>query len=110
MTELLDVLSAKQQMIVELQRIERGLDPFRTQDPEQRSWRSPDERTRCAEQLNRCEALLAEIVRQEKHSERDLIRRRDEAAARLEGVHAASQARGAYLARQPAASGLDLTS
>ncbi len=111
MSELLDVLAAKQQMLVELQRIERGLDPFRDQDPDARLWRSPDDRRRCAEQLARCEALLAEIVIQEKRSETDLIHRRDEAARRLQGVHTAAQARDAYMARpQQAAAGLDLTS
>jgi hypothetical protein len=61
--------------------------------------------------LARCEALLAEIVSQEKQSERDLLRRRDEAAQRLQGVHSAAQARSAYAASaQPASAGLDMTS
>ncbi len=111
MSELLDVLAAKQQLLVELQRVERGLDPFRGQDPDARPWRSPEDRRRCAEQLARCEALLAEIVSQEKESERDLLRRRDEAAQRLQGVHTAAQARSAYAgAVQSASSGLDMTS
>ncbi len=110
MDELLDVLAAKQQLLVELQRIERGLDPFRGQDPEARAWRSPDDRQRCAEELARCDALLAEIMAQEKQSEQELIRRRDEAARRLQGAHTAAQARQAYAAGPPAPAGLDLTS
>jgi hypothetical protein len=96
MTTLLDLLAAKQRTLNQLQRVERALDPFRGQDPETRPWRSPDDRAACAEQLAQCEALLGEIVSQEKLSETQLVRRRDEAAARLQGAHLASHARGAY--------------
>jgi len=99
MTTLLDLLAAKQRAIVQLQRIERALDPFRGQDPQQRRWRSPQDRQACAEQMQQCETLLREIIGQEKQSEGALIRRRDEAALRLRGVHLAGQARGAYTAQ-----------
>ena len=95
-TRLLDLLSAKQGAMAELQRIERALDPFRSQLPDARRWRTSETRRQCAEQLATCEGLLREIVEQEKQSESELVRRRDEAAARLQGAHAASQARGAY--------------
>ena len=44
MTQLLDLLAAKQQMLNDLQRIERGLDPFRSQDPDLRQWPNPESR------------------------------------------------------------------
>jgi hypothetical protein len=111
MTELLDVLAAKQHVLMELQRIESRLDPFRAQDPESRRWRSPDQRQKCARQVAECETLLARIVSQEKQSERELIRRRDDAAVRLQGAHLASQARGAYAEESPCdVSRLDLLS
>ena len=97
MTSLMDVLAAKQRPLVTLQRIERALDPFRNQDPEQRDWRSAADRAQCAEQIKQCEILLAEIVSQEKCCEAALIRRRDETAARLQGAHLAGHARHAYL-------------
>ena len=97
MTSLMDILAAKQRPLVTLQRIERALDPFRSQDPERRDWRSAGDRAQCAEQLKQCETLLAEIVSQEKCCEAALICRRDEAAARLQGAHLAGHARHAYL-------------
>ena len=63
-----------------------------------RRWRSPEDRSRCAGQLQECETLLGEIVSQEKCSEGELIHRRDKAATRLQGVHLAGQVRGAYTA------------
>ncbi len=98
MTALLDVLAAKQRTLLKLQQIERALDPFRDQDPERRRWRTPEDRRKCAEVLEQCEVLLGEIVNQEKCSEGSLTRRRDEAAGRLQGVHRAGVARGAYAA------------
>lgn len=97
-TGLLDVLSAKQRPLIELQRIERALDPFRGQDPEKRRWRTPADRAACARLVEECETMLSEIVRREKQCESVLTRQRDEAAVRLQGFHVAGQACGAYTA------------
>ncbi len=111
MTDLLDLLAAKQRVLADLQRVQRALAPFGGQDPESRQWHNPEQRRQCAEKLEQCEALLREIVEQERESERELVSRRDKAAAQLQGVHAASQARGAYAGRaQVAPRHLDLTS
>lgn len=96
MTVLLDLLATKQRSLIELQRIERALDPFRDQPVDERRWATPAARQDCAERLRRCESLLQEIVGQEQESERRMVRRRDEAAARLQTVHCAGVARGAY--------------
>ena len=99
MTGLLDVLTAKQRSLDKLQQIERSLDPFRDQDPAQRRWRTAEDRRLCTEQLEQCERLLAEIISQEKCSEGTLLKRRDEAANRLQSAHLAGQAREAYTAQ-----------
>lgn len=96
-TGVLDVLSAKQDVLVRLQSIERALDPFRHDDPEARQWSAPERRQLCAQQLQRCEELLGEILAQERQSEQELIRRRDETAEQLQGMHTAGHARGAYI-------------
>lgn len=96
MGKLLDVLSAKQRVLNNLQHIERALDPFRDQDPETRTWQNVEARADCARMLDECEILLKETVEQERQSEAALTVRRDEAAVRLHGAHAAGRARGAY--------------
>ncbi len=96
MARLLDVLAAKQRVLNDLQRVERALDPFRDQDPETRLWRSAEARADCARLLDECERLLRETVEQERQSEAALTVRRDEAAVKLHGAHAAGRARGAY--------------
>lgn len=96
--QLLGVLAAKQQWLNGLQDVERQLAPFRHQDPERRRWRSPEDRRRARESAERCEALLREIVLLERECESELIRRRDAAARRLQGIHAGAQAGQAYSA------------
>jgi ADP-ribose pyrophosphatase YjhB (NUDIX family) len=111
MSQLLVLLSAKQELLSRLQVIERQLDPFRGQPPEQRQWSSPAGRSRCGQLLDRCEALLAEIVGQEKQSEQQLRTYRDEIGAQLAGANSAGRARHAYVAEQAVhVSQLDLTS
>jgi flagellar biosynthesis/type III secretory pathway chaperone len=110
-TQLLKVLAAKQQVFARLQQTEGQLDPFRDQRPEDRRWASPADRQRCAQLIERSEALFREILAQEKLGEQLLGERRDEAALRLHQAHAASQARGAYAAAaRTTRSQLDLSS
>ena len=111
MTALLDVLAAKQRLLERLQSVERELDPFRSQSPQSRKWRTELHRQRCSKQIDVCEALLSEIIQQEKLGESELVRRRDAAATRLDGAHRAGRARGAYMATETQEAGrLDLAS
>ena len=99
MAQLLKLLAAKQQLLGQLQQIEKALDPFRGQKPEARTWRSSELRDQCADLLRRCETLLAAIVARENEGQARLRGRRDEAAAQLQGHHDANRARGAYVAQ-----------
>lgn len=111
MTSLLEILSGKQRLLEDVQLIERALDPYRAERPESRRWRSEEDRRHCAAQVAHCDALYGEIVQHEKESERKLTLRRDEAAARLEGMHYGNHARGAYASEgQQHVSQFDLTS
>jgi hypothetical protein len=97
-TALLDVLSVKQKPLRDIQRIEKALDPYRGQDPEQRPWRSAEDRADCAQMVQQCDALLKEIVAEEKRCEEIMVRKRDAAAVRLQQLRSAGQAQGAYAA------------
>lgn len=108
---LLKILAGKQQLLGDLQTIERGLDPFRHQQPDQRHWPDPAERERCARLAADSDLLLGEIFQLEQRSAGGLQQRRDAAAERLQGLHSAQEARGAYLDHPYArtASQLDLS-
>ncbi len=111
MSRLLSVLATKQQQLDELQQLEKQIDPFRDQDPDQRIWRSTADRDRCRQVAERCESLLREIMLMEKQCESDLIIRRDETAELLQGTHTATEARTAYSQpNYPTIGQLDVTS
>lgn len=108
---LLSVLTAKQTLLTELQKVERELEPYRQQDPEARQWRSFAEREECRQRAAHCEAVLREIVHIEQQDEAELRQRRAAAAARLQGTHDTAQATRAYLGPPiPFPTSLDLTS
>ena len=110
-TALLDILASKQRVIIELQDVEKALSPFRNQDPDRRQWRDPQSRERCARQLAECETLMGRIMSEERKSESEMVRRRDETAKQLQGVHQAGRARGAYAVQaQSAPRQIDLSS
>ena len=110
MTRLMKLLATKQNLLHELQHLEQQLDPFRSQDPDDRQWRSPQRRQQTREMATRCESLLNEIMLVEKQCEGELIVRRDAAVTRLEGIHTLTQATTAYLSNAPTYHQLDLSS
>lgn len=112
MTGLMNVLAVKQLLINQLTDLEQRLNPFRDQDPDQRVWRSHEERTRCRQMSERCAAMLQEVMLIEKQCEGELRTRRDDVAHRLDTSHFAAEARAAYVdfGHSVPAGQLDLTS
>jgi predicted Zn-dependent protease len=97
---LLKLLAAKQYLIAALQQVQRELAPFHEEDPDQRAWRTPEDRARCARQADECNDLLAEVIALEKQSTERMAARRQEMADQLRQVHAAGQVRTAYEAQR----------
>lgn len=95
-TDLLRLLSAKQQLIDALVATERELDAYRLDDPAQRSWASPEARAACASDANDCQRLYDQIVSLEKEQETQLGERRDGIAEQLRAVQSAQMVRQSY--------------
>jgi hypothetical protein len=107
---LMRALSDKSRMVNALCDAERRLDPYRAEDPVQRSWPDTELHQRCRRLTTECGELLAEIVRIEQQSETLLTRRRDEAKSRLQGMHTTAAAHAAYLsAETTTANALDIS-
>ena len=109
---LLSLLAIKQPLLGELQRLERELDPFREQDPQQRVWRCSEDRRRCQVIADRAAQLLQEVMQLERQAETAMIAQRDQTALQLQTSGHAIAARQAYAATPsfPSASQLDLLS
>ncbi len=100
-TRLLTLLSAKQKLVVDLQRMERQIDPYRDEDPQQRRWKSPEVRQRCRQAVERSETLLGEIVLLEKQCAAQLEQRQNATAQNLNDLQHAAAARTAYAQDDP---------
>lgn len=110
-SQLTKVLSTKQRLLDMLSDLERELAPFRNEPPEFRVWASDAAREACRRHADDCAALLAEVMQLEREGERAMIRRRDETARLLSGMHVTAAAHSAYVADdRPASLGLDLVS
>jgi flagellar biosynthesis/type III secretory pathway chaperone len=99
-TELLRIASAKQQLIVALQMIEKRLAPFHDQPPESRAWASPEARARCAADAEVCRRLMQEVMALEQDGERQVTERRDGVAAQLRMAAQGGRVREAYQANR----------
>jgi hypothetical protein len=93
---LLQLLGGKQQLITGLQVLERGLDAFRSEDPDARQWASAAQRAACKADSDACNALLAEVIATEQAHERQMTDRRDDLAKRLHQAQSAHAASSAY--------------
>lgn len=102
---LMRVLSIKQTLLRALQQLDRQLDPFREEDPEQRPWPSDEAREQTRQVAVSCESLRQRIIAMEKESEALLTQRRQATADQLEQLNAARQATSAYV--QPPTPGLN---
>ena len=100
-SKLLRVLSAKQPLAEELQRVDGELAPYREEDPEQRVWSSPAARQQCQADVVACEELLTNVLKLEQTSEAALIAQRDETSRQLEQLDAAQNATQAYGGYEP---------
>jgi len=99
-TALLKLLAAKQHLIVALQTLERELKPYYAENPDHRVWRSPADRTQCAQLASECNTMLEEIVAIEKQGAEQMDARKNEVAEQLQQAHAASHVRSAYQAQR----------
>lgn len=96
MAELIRMIAGKQQLINALQSIERGLNPFRGQDPESRVWKSPADRAACAQDSNACGELVQKLFAMEQESEKTLTERRDVVSDQLRKTRSTKHAVNAY--------------
>jgi len=100
MVDLTALLERKQKTFKLLEQVERALDPFRDEEPEDRVWESQQLREETAAKISECEELLRETFERDKESEEMLSESRDEAAQKLRGLAAAGPAKNAYIEDQ----------
>jgi hypothetical protein len=110
-SSLLETLTAKQAWLGELQKLDTELAPYHGEDPESRSWESPEHRQQCQKDAAQCEAILAKLMEIEAVAQAQLGQRKEEVSQRLDSGHKQAEAGRAYLsAANVSSSQLDLAS
>lgn len=105
-TALVSLLAVKQRLLDTLSALEERLDPYRSQDPQDRTWRTSTDRAHCAEVAERSRTLLDEIMSLDQRGMELLQARQQQTLRMIHAAHDAAHARTAYFEHQlgPAAS------
>lgn len=93
---LLGLLGLKQKFLGELGNIERELDPFRNEKPEDRVWTEESKRERCEATIKYCEELLAYVMELDALSEREISEKKDRTEERLKKLDQGTTVHNAY--------------
>ena len=96
MTSLMSLLSRKQELMGSLADVQAGLARFQDEDPESRSWSSPERRKECQANVARCDQMLKELIVMEDRSLGNMNLHRDSVAAQLQQNIDASTIQSAY--------------
>lgn len=107
---MISLMAVKQSLIDNLMRVERQLDPFRSQQPNERAWRSAEDRTTCAAASQQCQQILDEVMALDRQSMEILQARQHKTKVQVDSAHQGASVRSAYLADGPTARSMDLTS
>ncbi len=100
-TLLVRLLGLKQQIMYEFEAVEKQLEPFRDTPPEQRVWNDEEERKETGESINRCAALLEEILRNDTLSTTELSAQKDEVEEQIRKTRQGAQVHNGYAKQAP---------
>lgn len=95
-TELLSLLSRKQQLMESLQTVQSQLIPYQSHDPEKRVWVSPERRKQCQALVAKCDQLIQALLVMENRSLQTMNLQRDVVGAQLKQNIDALQIENAY--------------
>lgn len=109
-TSLMRVLNAKERLIVNWQKLETQLEPYREEDPEARVWRTPQDRVRCGADVDECQLIIKNIVAMEEKGLGEMVEKRGRVSTQIHDAHNAARARSAYMTDAAKQNRLDLTS
>ena len=93
---LLQHLGKRQQLWNEFKLLEQQLEPFKGIPPEQRVWKSSDERQMTEAVLNRCKDIMAEILANDEVCIAQAAEQKDEAAEQLRRIQQGGSVAVAY--------------
>jgi len=96
MNALLELLAAKQKLLIEMEGADNELKKYRVDDPDQRIWTSPELRNQCREAVSQCDRLIREILETDHLAEQQLIEKKERAGQLLKQFDNSARVQNAY--------------
>ncbi|MCL2118401.1 MAG: hypothetical protein FWH27_08255 [Planctomycetaceae bacterium] len=96
MGAILEILAAKQRLLLEIEGIDRQIAQYHVDDPEDRVWPSREMREQCRERISRCDLLVRETLEFDRLVEQCLTEKKDAAKQQLQHFTDTAHVQGAY--------------
>jgi hypothetical protein len=93
---LLTVLSRKSELLDTLRTLQKDLDPYREQQPEDRHWDSEEERLACRKTFEEIDRLLEELTQMDNQALEQMTKQRDAMASQIAQFATAEAVHNAY--------------
>jgi hypothetical protein len=93
---LLTVLSRKSEILDTLRTLQKDLDPYRDQQPEDRQWDSAEERLACRKTFEEIDRLLEELTQMDNRALEQMTQQRDAMASQIAQFATAEAVQNAY--------------
>ncbi|MDR1385157.1 MAG: hypothetical protein LBJ67_15105 [Planctomycetaceae bacterium] len=93
---LLELLAAKQKLLLEIEGVDKELAIYRVDDPEERVWSSPEIRRQCRETVTQCDTLIREILDTDGLAEQQLTEKKEAAGRQLKQLDNSARVQKAY--------------
>ncbi|MDR1491586.1 MAG: hypothetical protein LBT05_02515 [Planctomycetaceae bacterium] len=93
---LLELLAAKQRLLIEIEGVDKHLAKYREDDPEKRVWSSPEMRQQCRETAAQCDILIRKILEIDGLAGRQLTEKKEAAGRSLKQLDNSARVQNAY--------------
>jgi len=96
MEAILEILGAKQRLLIEIEGIDRRIAGYRVDDPEERVWPTPEMRAQCREKISQCDRLVRETLECDRIATERLTEKKSAAKQQLQQFVDTAHVQGVY--------------
>ena len=96
MSAILEILAAKQRLLIEIEGIDRQITGYHVDDPEERVWPTQDMRVQCREKISQSDRLVREMLEYDRIATERLTEKKSVAKQQLQQFVDTAHAQGVY--------------
>jgi len=100
MGAVIEILAAKQRLLIAIEGIDRQITQYRVDDPEDRVWPSREMREQCRERISQCEHLIRETLEQDRLAAQCLTEKKYAVQHQLQQLTDTAHVQGVYRRHQ----------